>query len=154
MKAEKGSAAVSAIIKKSGIDAHLINFFPPTNQQQSEENFAKVFNEKNLGEVVQFRKQHAAAEYKNMVFTLIKESLDEKRTPKEIVIELKDEVQKHGISEQDTLIMVCMITFSKKNYVCILRAKVYTKSVFNKEFCNFIPAPLRNQSCKQVMEAL
>jgi len=106
MKAEKGSAAVSAIIKKSGIDAHLINFFPPTNQQQSEENFAKVFNEKNLGEVVQFRKQHAAAEYKNMVFTLIKESLDEKRTPKEIVIELKDEVQKHGISEQDTLIMI------------------------------------------------
>ena len=39
-------------------------------------------------------------------------------------------------------------------YVYILRAKVYTKSVFNKEFCNFIPALLRTQSSKQVIETL
>merc|ERR1712045_804738 len=72
----------------------------------TEENFAKVFNERNLGEVVNFRKQYAAAEYKNLVLKMIKDSIDEKRTPKEIVIELKDEVQKHDVSEQDTIVMI------------------------------------------------
>merc|ERR1719188_1224487 len=37
---------------------------------------------------------------------MIKDSIDEKRTPKEIVIDLKDEVQKHDISEQDTIVMI------------------------------------------------
>jgi len=106
LKAEKGGAAVSTIVKKSGLESKLIEFFPPTNQQQTEENFAKVFNERNLGEVVSYRKQHAASEYKNLVLKMIKDSIDEKRTPKEIVIDLKDEVQKHDISEQDTIVMI------------------------------------------------
>lgn len=106
IKSEKGGAAVLAIVKKSGLDDKLINFFPATNQQQTDENFAKVFNEKNLGEVVQFRKNHAAAEYKNGVLKMIKESVSEKKTPKEIIIELKDECSKHDIPESETLIMI------------------------------------------------
>ena len=106
IKAEKGGAAVLATVKKSGLDDKLINFFPATNQQQTDENFAKVFNEKNLGEVVQFRKQHAFAEHKSGILKMIKESVNEKRSPKEIIIELKDECVKHDIAEQDTVVMV------------------------------------------------
>jgi len=106
IKAEKGGAAVLATVKKSGLDDKLINFFPATNQQQTDENFAKVFNEKNLGEVVQFRKQHAFAEHKSGILKMIKESVNEKRSPKEIIIELKDECVKHDIAEQDTVVMI------------------------------------------------
>ena len=106
LKAEKGGSAVSAVIKKSGIESRLMDFFPPTNQQQTEENFVKTFNEKGLGEVVAFRKQHAAAESRNTVLIMIKESIEDEKTPKEIIIELKDSVAKNNITEQDALIMV------------------------------------------------
>ena len=116
IKAEKGGAAVLATVKKSGLDDKLINFFPATNQQQTDENFAKVFNEKNLGEVVQFRKQHAFAEHKSGILKMIKESVNEKRSPKEIIIELKDECVKHDIAEQDTVVMVSQtLLFSRKS---------------------------------------
>ena len=36
----------------------------------------------------------------------------------------------------------------------ICSAKVYTKKVSNIEECNFIPAPLRSLSTKQVIEVL
>ena len=106
LKGEKGSQGVSTIIKKSGLEAKLMDFFPPINQQQTEENFAKVFSEKNLGEVVTFRKQHAASENKNTVLRMVREAIEEEKTPKEIIIELKDSVSKNNISEQDALVMV------------------------------------------------
>jgi len=106
LKSEKGGSAVSVVIKKSGLESRLMDFFPPTNQQQTEENFVKTFNEKNLGEVVAFRKQHAAAESRNAVLRMIRESMEDEKTPKEIIIELKDSVAKNSISEQDALIMI------------------------------------------------
>merc|ERR550539_45364 len=106
LKAEKGGNAVTTAIKRSGIESRLMEFFPPTGNQQTEENFIKTFKEKNLGEVVTFRKNYAAAESRNGVLLMIKDSIDEKRTPKEIVIELKDSVAKNNISEQDALIMI------------------------------------------------
>ena len=109
LKGEKGSQGVSTIIKKSGLESKLMDFFPPINQQQTEENFAKVFSEKNLGEVVTFRKQHAASENKNNVLRMVREAIEEEKTPKEIIIELKDSVVKNNISEQDALIMVRIV---------------------------------------------
>ena len=107
LKAEKGSAAVTTTIKKSGLDSRLMEFFPPINQQQTEENFAKTFKEKNLGEVVNFRKQYAADQNRNVVYKLIKEAIEDEKTPKEIIIEIRDINDKNNITEQDTLIMVC-----------------------------------------------
>ena len=37
---------------------------------------------------------------------MIKECIEEEKTPKEIILELKDSVGKNNISEQDALIMV------------------------------------------------
>lgn len=45
------------MIKKSGAENRLMEFFPSLNQQQTEENFAKSFHAKDLPEVVAFRKQ-------------------------------------------------------------------------------------------------
>ena len=110
LKAEKGSAAVTTTIKKSGLDSRLMEFFPPINQQQTEENFAKTFQEKNLDEVVNFRKQYAANTNRNVVYKLIKEAIEDEKTPKEIIIEIRDINDKNNISEQDTLIMVIFWT--------------------------------------------
>ena len=56
-QSEKGGAAVTTVIKKSGAENRLMEFFPSLNQQQTEENFAKSFHAKDLPEVVAFRKQ-------------------------------------------------------------------------------------------------
>ena len=49
---EKGTKAVNAIIKKTGIIGQLMEFFHSTEKsQQIEENFVKTFQEKNLDEV-------------------------------------------------------------------------------------------------------
>ena len=45
------------MIKKSGAENRLMEFFPSSNHQQTEENFAKSFTAKDLPEVVAFRKQ-------------------------------------------------------------------------------------------------
>ena len=57
LKAEKGGAAVTAVIKKSGAENRLMEFFPSNNQQQTEENFKRVFADRDLPEVVAFRNQ-------------------------------------------------------------------------------------------------
>ena len=77
-----------------------MEFFPPINQQQTEENFAKTFQDKNLGEVVNFRKQYAAEQNRNVVYKLIREAIEEEKTPKEIIIDIKDINDKNNISEQ------------------------------------------------------
>lgn len=106
LKSEKGGAAVSNVIKKSGLESRLMEFFPPVSQQQTEDNFVKTFTERNLNEVVNFRKQHAAADSKKLVFKMIKEAIEDDKSPKEIIIELKDSMAKNNISEQDAVVMV------------------------------------------------
>ena len=53
------------MIKKSGAENRLMEFFPSVNQQQTEENFAKCFHAKDLPEVVAFRKQVRVLNYLN-----------------------------------------------------------------------------------------
>ena len=57
LKSEKGGPAVTAVIKKSGAENRLMEFFPSNNQQQTEENFKRVFADRDLPEVVAFRNQ-------------------------------------------------------------------------------------------------
>jgi hypothetical protein len=45
----------------SGLEGRLMDFFPSVNQQQTEENFTKTFQSRDLAEIVTFRKQQAAA---------------------------------------------------------------------------------------------
>lgn len=89
LKSEKGGTAVVNVIKKSGIEARLMDFFPPNNQvrgdhaefafrnvptfffvlqQQTDENFAKTFLARELPEVVSFRKAQAGQNAKKVRF--------------------------------------------------------------------------------------
>merc|ERR1712029_810643 len=106
LKAEKGGAAVTAVIKKSGAENRLMEFFPSNNQQQTEENFRRVFAEKDLPEVVAFRNQVAAANIRSELTRSINEAIADEKSVKDIIADVKDIGVKTGIAEQDVVVLI------------------------------------------------
>lgn len=117
LKSEKGGAAVTNVIKKSGAENRLMDFFPSVNQQQTEENFQKTFAARDLPEVVAFRKQVAAANMRSEFISTLKESIDEEKPTKDIIAEMKDLATRTGINEQDavTLVWQCVMAANEWN---------------------------------------
>jgi len=112
LKSEKGGVVVSNVIKKSGVENRLMDFFPSNNQQQTEENFKRVFASKDLPEVVAFRKQVAAANIRQDLITALNDAIAEEKPAKEMVAELKELSQKTGVSEPEVVVLVwqCVMT--------------------------------------------
>ena len=102
-----GGAAVVNVIKKSGMETRLMEFFPANNQQQTEENFAKTFMGRDLPEVVTFRRAQAGQNAKKELQRMVREAIEDEKPVKEIIGEVREAVGKtSGIQEQDTVIMV------------------------------------------------
>jgi hypothetical protein len=118
LKSEKGGAAVTTVIKKSGAENRLMEFFPSLNQQQTEENFAKSFHAKDLPEVVAFRKQVAAANVRSDMTRTLSDAIADEKSGKEIISELKEFVVKTGISEQEVAVLV---------WQCVMNAEEWNK---------------------------
>lgn len=106
LKAEKGGTSVINVIKKSGIESRLMEFFPSINQQQTEDNFAKTFNSRDLSEIVTFRKQQEAQSHRNVIQRMVREAIADEKPAKEIIVELKEATSKHAIQEQDAIVMI------------------------------------------------
>jgi len=118
LKSEKGGSAVTTVIKKSGAENRLMEFFPSSNQQQTEENFAKSFHAKDLPEVVAFRKQVAAANVRSDMTRTLSDAIADEKSGKEIISELKEFVTKTGISEQEVAVLV---------WQCVMNAEEWNK---------------------------
>jgi len=118
LKSEKGGAAVTTVIKKSGAENRLMEFFPSVNQQQTEENFAKCFLAKDLPEVVAFRKQVAAANVRQDMTRTLSDAIADEKSGKEIISELKEFIAKTGISEQEVAVLV---------WTCVMNAEEWNK---------------------------
>ncbi len=106
LKQEKGGTAVVNVVKKSGVESRLMEFFPSVNQQQTEENFSKTFLAKDLPEIVNFRKNQAAQNTKNTLYKTIREAIEEEKPTKEVVVEIREAMQRTNISEQEIVVMV------------------------------------------------
>jgi hypothetical protein len=106
LKSEKGGPAVVTVVKKSGVEARLMEFFPTVNQQQTEDNFCKTFLARDLPEIVAFRKQQATQNTKNSLYRLVREALEEERPTKEIVMDIRDGMTKTNIQEHDAVTMI------------------------------------------------
>lgn len=106
LKAEKGGSAVTNVIKKSGVEQRLMDFFPSSNQQQTEENFSKTFNSRDLPEVVAFRKQVAATNVKTNAMKALKKAFTEDKSAKEIATEMKGLMVKSELQEQEVVALV------------------------------------------------
>lgn len=118
LKLEKGGAAVTTLVKKSGADNRLMEFFPSTNHQQTEENFAKAFQSKDLQEVVNFRKQVAASNLRHDLIRMLSDAIAEEKAEKEIITELKQFISRTGITEQEVVVLV---------WQCIMEAEEWSK---------------------------
>merc|ERR1712066_864200 len=90
LKTEKGGTAVVNVVKKSGIESRLMEFFPSVNQQQTEDNFSKTFLSRDLPEIVTFRKAQAAQNTKNSLYRMVREAIEEEKPVKEIILEIKE----------------------------------------------------------------
>jgi len=113
LKAEKGGQVVINMIKKSGLETRLMEFFPANNQQQTEENFVKTFMARDLPEVVSFRKAQAGQTAKKELHTLVRDAIEEDKPVKDIIAEVKDAMAKTpGIQEQDAVVMIWMSVMS------------------------------------------
>ncbi|XP_040578311.1 protein krasavietz isoform X2 [Lepeophtheirus salmonis] len=115
LKSEKGGTAVINVIKKSGMESSLMDFFPAHNQQQTKENFAKTFSARDLPEVVSFKKQQEEQQRRLKVQRQLKVAITEEKPSKEIV----DILIKNSIPESDSVVMIwsCVmsaIEWSKK----------------------------------------
>ncbi|XP_059091245.1 protein krasavietz-like isoform X2 [Tigriopus californicus] len=106
LKQEKGGTAVINVIKRSGIEARLMDFFPLVNQQQTEENFNKTFLARDLPEVVSFRKNQAAQGERNELHRAVRDAIAEDRPVKEIIAEVKEGMSKNTVQEYDAVVMI------------------------------------------------
>ena len=118
LKTEKGGTAVVNVVKKSGIESRLMEFFPSVNQQQTEDNFSKTFLSRDLPEIVSFRKAQAAQNTKNSLYRMVREAIEEEKPVKEIILEIKESLTRTSIQEQDAVVMVC--TFYLKRNLLVL----------------------------------
>merc|ERR1711992_232751 len=106
LKSEKGGPAVTAVIKKSGAENRLMEFFPSNNQQQTEENFKRVFADRDLPEVVAFRNQVAAANVRSEITKSLNDAISDEKSVKEIIADVKEIVIKTGVSEHDVVVLI------------------------------------------------
>jgi len=112
LKTEKGGTAVVNVVKKSGIESRLMEFFPSVNQQQTEDNFSKTFLARDLPEIVTFRKAQAAQNTKNSLHRMVREAIEEEKPVKEIILEIKESMTRTSIQEQDAIVLIwtCVMT--------------------------------------------
>jgi len=106
LKTEKGGTAVVNVVKKSGTESRLMEFFPSVNQQQTEDNFSKTFLSRDLPEIVTFRKAQAAQNTKNSLHRMVREAIEDEKPVKEIILEIKDSMTRTSIQEQDAIVMI------------------------------------------------
>eukprot|EP00095_Tigriopus_kingsejongensis_P006365 snap_masked-scaffold42_size484952-processed-gene-3.4 protein:Tk06365 transcript:snap_masked-scaffold42_size484952-processed-gene-3.4-mRNA-1 annotation:"extra bases" len=107
LKQEKGGTAVINVIKRSGMEGRLMDFFPSINQQQTEENFIKTFLARDLPEIVSFRKNQAAQCERNELQRTVRDFIHDDRPAKEVMAEVKEGmIRNPGIQEHDAVVMV------------------------------------------------
>lgn len=120
VKSEKGGTSVINVIKKSGLESRISDFFPSTSQQQADENINKTFMDKDLPEVVTFRKNQAGQNAKKELQLMIRDLIEDDKPVKEIIQEVKEAIAKTpGIQEHDAIVMIwasvmSIVEWSKK----------------------------------------
>jgi hypothetical protein len=104
VKAEKGSSAVLTLLKRSGLDSMLTELFP-TNKR-SAENMKNVFISADQPEIVTYLASMENAGAKKDMQRALRLFINEERPTKEIVLELREQVKKNGLQEQEAVAMI------------------------------------------------
>jgi len=98
-KAQKGISNIVSAVKKYGLDAKLMDFFP-TNKR-TPEYFNSIFQERGLAEIVRLQKNQASQEVKITMQKLVADALEEGKGAKEVIAEVKDYSHKNNLPEHE-----------------------------------------------------
>jgi len=95
--------------------------------------FKSAFEDRGLAEIVKLQKNQANQEVKNELTELLKESLNENKTAKEIITEVKDYSVKNNLEELDVLIIIwsslmVAVEWNKKEELVADQALRYLKN--------------------------
>lgn len=126
-KQEKGVNNVTSSLKKSGLESKYVNdikqnsrmifflliyvcsnrlmdFFP--SNKRTPEHFNSFFQEKGLAEIVKLQKNQASQEARNNLQKLVSDSLEEGKSPKDLISEVKDYSNKNNLPENEIVTIV------------------------------------------------
>jgi len=104
VKAEKGSSIVLTLLKKSGLDSMLTELFP-TNKRTAE-NMKNCFITADQPEIVTYLASMENAGAKKDMQRTLRMHINEERPMKEIILDLKENVKKNGLLEQEAVSMI------------------------------------------------
>jgi len=133
-KQERGVSNLVSGVKKSGLDSKLMDFFP-LNKRGPEhfQYFKSAFEDRGLAEMVKLQKNQANQEVKNDLTEYLKEALNENKSPKEIIAEVKDYSIKNNLEELDVLTIIwtslmVAVEWNKKEELVADQALRYLKN--------------------------
>jgi hypothetical protein len=134
IKLEKGVNTVVSMLKKSGLDMKLMEYFPPN--KRSQDHFEKSFMEKELGEVVKLQKAQASQEVKKDLQKSVADSLSEGKAVKEIINEVKDYSSKNSLAEHEVIAIIwttlmAAVEWNKKEELVAEQALKHIKNYTN-----------------------
>jgi len=115
IKQEKGLSSLVQILKKGNVESRLMEFFP--TKKQTEEYLKSVFVEKGLAEVVKLHKAQASYEAKRELTQVLKDDIQDNKTHKEIIANLRELALKSNIADHEVigLIWTTVMSFGEWN---------------------------------------
>ncbi|CAO3669943.1 unnamed protein product [Umbelopsis vinacea] len=103
MLAEQSMDQLGRALISSGLDAKLIDLFPPN--KRDEECFARHFEAEDMRPLIEFHQKNQRNSHKDELLTHLKEMLQGEASAQEVTTYLKAEV-KGGLTEQDAIQMI------------------------------------------------
>jgi len=128
---EKGVSNIVSALKKSGLEAKMMEFFPPN--KRTPEYFNSVFQEKGLAELVRLQKNQASQEMKKDLQKFVIEVMDEGKSAKDIITEVKDYSVKNNLPEHEIVsilwgVLMSSVEWNKKEELVAEQALKHIKS--------------------------
>lgn len=100
-KQEKGTAQLVTILRKGGLDQRLLDFLPIN--KRSEEHLKAIFVEKDLADIFKLHKAQASQEAKRELTQLLIDDINDNKTTKDIINDIKDMSAKSNIPEHEVI---------------------------------------------------
>jgi len=101
---ERDMNNVSTVLRKSGIENRLMEFFPIN--KRTPEIFEKTFQEKGLGQIVVFQRAQENAGVRKELQKQLLQMIKDEEPVKDIIALVKDHMTKYNFSEHDAVVLI------------------------------------------------
>jgi len=130
-KQERGMSNLVSVLKKSGLETKLMDFFPLN--KRSPDQFQSAFEERGLAEIVKLQKAQANQEVKKDLQKYVNDALAENKPVKDIINEVKEYSQKYSLVEHEVLTilwtsLMTAVEWNKKEELVSEQALKYLKN--------------------------